>query len=478
MSNPSERSEGDFYEPLVWSISTFLLVSGAVLSILMWTNVIGPFRFTGLPRDAEEPTVGLWVPHARDRSVSPETSRRLGRWRIALPKGTPVVAGNDLPDLVSEGVGVIVVADGRSLSALEAAALWEWVARGGAAILTGAVGVRDREGAWLGFGLMQSLLDEPAIHPLDRTDSQEISAWTRGPLSAGLAPGEVIRMAPEPGVPALATHVAELRWGASTDPSSENAGAAKRLEVGRGRVVWLAAGPESSLETSSEPWQPMVRLVGSALSWCTRRAVVEILAWPGGAHFGGLIQRAHDDDPTGLRSQEEIRDRLEAAARSGAFARIAVDEGHLPPGRGLELRRFASGLLGRRGGWRAPSDEALSAWRAQRDRLVAVVERTGPQRWLLKVSNLGDQPLSDAVVRVHLNRPVHDASIEGTAVLQESPRLRAVPGSEQIDVLLPEVPAGESRAYSVDVDGDPSLAGNDGAADHATRNDPAYRPGG
>jgi hypothetical protein len=476
VSDPAERPEGVLYEPLIWSISGFLIVSGAVLSILMWTNVIGPFRFMGLPGAPGTTTVGLWVPQAPDRAVSPETSRRLGRWRAALPQDTPVVWGNDLVELVEQGVQVIVLADGRSLSAFEAASLWQWLADGGAAILTGALGVRDREGEWRGFGLMGRMLDEPAIHLLDTEASQTLSAWSRGPLSARLGPGETIRMAPEPGVPALATRVAELRWGTRDGPDAGRAsGAAKRLSVGRGRAVWLASGPESTWEESREPWQGMVRLVDAALAWCTHRATVEILAWPDGARFAGVVTGAGvDSDPDAdetdvVETREDVRARLEDAARAGALASFRVG--------GADLHQFAVRALSNDGGWFARDASVVRSWEDRRDRLVAAVERTGPQRWLLEVSNLGPEPLAGAVIRIHLNRAVRSAAVERTVLLQEEPRLRLRRAQEQLDVILPEVPAGTSQAYSVDIVSSSPLVESGTDRGRPGRNSAAYSPG-
>lgn len=59
-----KRQEGLLYEPLVWSISSFLVLSGAALAILMWANVIGPFRFMSMSEEAASRSVGLWIPNA------------------------------------------------------------------------------------------------------------------------------------------------------------------------------------------------------------------------------------------------------------------------------------------------------------------------------------------------------------------------------------------------------------------------------
>jgi hypothetical protein len=468
VSTPSERPEGVFYEPLVWSISGFLVVSGVVLSILMWTNVIGPFRFLGLPGDPGVTKVGLWVPHAADHGMAPETSRRLGRWRAALPEGTPVVSANGLGDLVLQGANVIILADGRALEILEAAMLWDWVGDGGAAILTGALGVRGRDGTWRGFELMRRMLDEPAIHTLDRERSLALAAGARGPLSARLRPGERIRMAPEPGAPALPTRVAQLRWaGDETDVPDRADGAAKLLEVGRGRVVWLASGPESTWEESRDPWQGMVRLVDAALAWATHKATVEVLAWPGGARFAGVVAGSDPSDPDAVRSHAGVSRKLAEASRAGGLARFAVT--------GAALHQYAAALLADDGGWLARDPSTVEEWEERRDQLVVAVERTGPQRWLLKVTNLGLDPLREAVVRLHMNRPVRSAAIERTTLLQESPRLRLEYGAERLDVLLPELPGGASLAYSVDVLSESPLAASGGDGTGPDAPSAAYR---
>jgi hypothetical protein len=53
-------------------------------------------------------------------------------------------------------------------------------------------------------------------------------------------------------------------------------------------------------------------------------------------------------------------------------------------------------------------------------------------------------------VRVYLNRPVDRAVAQSATLFTDAPLLRR--GSEHVDLALPDLPAGASRTYVLDVE--------------------------
>ncbi len=446
------RREGRLYRPLLWNIGCTLLVAGTTLSILMWANVIGPFRFLRLStgQHQQQALVGFWVPDASDHIVPGELARRIDAWRRLLSHGLPLLARDSLDELVADGAGVVIVPDARFLDAERIAELQRFVRQGRGAILTGPVGVRESDGRWRGWDLMASLLSVSQVIPLERNAAQQISAWRRGPLSAGLSPGESVRLSPESGAPAIADTDAgaELRWPASaTADAGGIAAASKRFELGRGRLLWLAAGPERSWDPGVGPWQAMARLVGAALAWVGRQPWLELLPWPDGARFAGRLEAVSDWQQSGAETARSgFESEIHRAEISGGLARLALPA--TGPG-GRELRALAISLLRQSGAWIA-SQEQIVAWVSGRASIATRFERVGPGRVLLKLSNLGPAAVDRSVLRVHLNRPVEAATVAPTLVFQRRPGIRYRRGLEWLDLLLPEIPAGVSYSYALD----------------------------
>jgi hypothetical protein len=448
------RPEGGFYQWLVGSLGAALVVSGAALLILMWVNIIGPFRFGTLSGEAARRSVGLWLGRSDSPGLAAEDRLRLAAWRRALPDDRPIVAASELVRLEEQEIGTIVVPDPRRLADEELAHLRGLVAGGRALLVAGSIGVRGPGDDWRGYERMRRFLGVDRVVPLERADSEVLSALARGPLADALDPGQVIELIPEPGVPAVDAPAAELRWGAPGDGSEGPRGAALRVELGRGRLVWLGAGPESARLRDGEPWRRMSEVVRAALAWAAREPRVEILAWPRGAAFAAQVAPAEAGGSAGgPRLGDAALREIGRAERTGGLARLVLPGGLA--GEGDPSRAPALALLERRGAWLARPG-GVARWLRARSRLAARQQRVGPRRLRLDVTNLGPRPLGDGALRLYLNEPLRGAEVAGTALLQQPPGLRLQPGAEFIDLILPEIPEGATRSYHLDYDPAPA----------------------
>ena len=380
-TTPTDR----VYGPLIWTLGSALLAAAFALLILMLGNVIGPFDFALVPSMRSDVVV-LWTRDADESAVT--------AWREMLPAGR-VRETDDLEAAVASSAGVIAVADARTLDTDEAARLQGAVENGTGVLLSGAIGVRDHEGRWRGLETMSALLDEPDVALLDRAPSAALRVWHPGPLTARLATTETLELVPEPGVPALphSGQQAELRWagGRDRDERPEAARAAsKRLARGRGRLVWLGAGPAQRRYAEQGGRHPMARLIDGALAWAGRRAVASVLSpSPAASPAAAVAPDAGDDDP----------------AASAPATRVAAE-----------------------------------------------VVRVGPRRLRVDVTNTARRRLQDVVVRIYLNRQVGHIRVRGTTALQRLPAIDARPEIEAVDLHIDELPARRSRSWVLDHD--------------------------
>jgi hypothetical protein len=308
---------------------------------------------------------------------------------------------------------------------------------------------------------MADLLAAPGIVPRDRVASRALRAAGRGPLTAPLAPGQRVSLHAEPGVPALPDPEAELEW---PGDGSRPTGASRRLPLGRGRLVWIAAGPESADEEVADRLfvgGEMPQLVDAAVAWAAREPYVEVLAWPEGAPIGALVER----DPTapelrpaalaeaaGATERRRMLDReIARTARSGGLFQLAVPTGAVSEPLRAELFLHATARLRERRAWFGERGD-VAQWRRLHGGLVATIDRVGPRRRLIEVENSGRETVRGAVLRVHLNDVLHAAQLERTTLQQEEPRVRLDLRAEQLDLLLPDLPGRSRRAYTLDLE--------------------------
>jgi hypothetical protein len=313
--------EGRVYGPLTLTIGLGLLAMGIALSVQMIAAIVGPFDLVGAtPSGASE--LGVWMPGSAGYDARAEARRRARSWRAALGGRVEVREAGSLEQLAAQGVSAIAVSDARALSAAELGALAEYVRSGGSAIVVGPVAVRGPDGEWLGTGAMARLLGVARVVPLPRRASLGLEAARRGPLSAGLAPGQRLALDAEEGAPALDEPGAELRW--VGDEAGPVQGASLRRELGSGRLVWLGAGPDRSAAGATAPGGDFARLAAAAFAWAAREPFAEVLPASGGG------ARAAEPDVAAVVSRQGPRRHLiDVTNRGRTPARGAVVRVHL-----------------------------------------------------------------------------------------------------------------------------------------------------
>ncbi len=191
------------------------------------------------------------------------------------------------------------------------------------------------------------------------------------------------------------------------------------------------------------------RVLEAAVAWSSRTPWVEVLPWPGGASFAGVVERDTSGSASDGRAGEAWSREIEAAERDAGTARLLVS---------TEARRDdatearlagAIGELRRRGAWLATRRE-ISAWTRQRAPVQASVRRAGPRRIVVAVTNFGRAAASRVVLRVFLNEPVLRAEVDTTKLLQSAARVQMHPGAEALDLILPVLDPRASAAFTLD----------------------------
>ena len=436
------------YLLLVWSTGASLVTAGGALLVLMLATVVGPFRFGALDAENARRAIGLWLPQAAAPPVPPEVARRAEAWRRLARRDEPIVESIRLSELVAAGVRLVILPDARRLDRQQLYLLRRYLADGGGLVLTGSLGVRSPDGRWLGYELMQEILDVPSVTPLDRRRSDSISAFARGPLSAGLGPSQTVLLRGEPGVPAIEAAAAELRW---THPGTGPAvGASRRLRIGRGRLVWLAAGPEVVFEAQDRQRASLEKIMRNALAWAHRRPTLEVLPWPGRAAFAAEVVRSDTAAPEAPeRFEREFEAVIAKAARSGDYLQVGVPVAGLSAEQTRALVGRLRARLTQHDAWLATRDQER-AWSLARAAVGVSMRRVGPRRLLINVTSHHHRTIEGVGLQLWLNQPLVWARLDRTTLLQEIPQLRYRPGAETMGISLPPLKPGTSRSYYID----------------------------
>lgn len=446
---------------MVATLVMLFLCCATALTILMLSKVIGPFRFFFLSPAEASLSFGLWVPN----STGIETRNRIRAWREITPPDRALVESSHLAELRDQHVRSIAIPDARALGPFEIEELRSYLAAGGGVVLTGSIGVSRPDGTWRGYDQMKALLHVSEIQQVTRQASISIGSARRGPISAALAPRSRIPLIAEIGMPAVESPSAELRWDpAPTGRGRLDLGASRRVQIGPGRIAWLATGPENAREGASEPWHPMLQLLRSAIAWSARLPRLEVLPWPDGAAFAAKYVNRDTDDPATtphLTNEADILAEIEWTHETSGLVLLALGEsanadGHRTPS---ALKGFARTELRRRNAWIA-ADGAIQSWSRIHSSFRVSFRQPGPRRIQVDVTNGAREPAEKVVVRLHVNRPVIAASSAKTRILQDAASVRFEERAEWIDLVLPELQPRSSTSYFVDFELVSDLSGN------------------
>lgn len=272
--------ERSAYGLLTTALGTGLLALGLAFSIQMIAAVVGPFELLAPAPEGGAPGLSVWLPPSASRDSVFETRRRARSWRAALGGHVGVREVDSLAALAADGQTVLAIGDARWLTDLEVAAVRDFVQRGGAAIASGAIAVLGPDREPRGTAAMAELLGVARIARLE--GAVALAAGRRGPLSAGLEPGQRLAVRDEKGFVAVDDAAAELRWADARSPERPlepgPRGASLRRELGAGRLVWLGAGPDLSTAGVMTPGGDFTRLTAAAFAWAARQPYAEVAA--------------------------------------------------------------------------------------------------------------------------------------------------------------------------------------------------------
>jgi peptidoglycan/xylan/chitin deacetylase (PgdA/CDA1 family) len=158
-----------------------------------------------------------------------------------------------------------------------------------------------------------------------------------------------------------------------------------------------------------------------------------------------LIRRAlHDPD----EFRRALLGEVELSLRSGGLHYFSFHTQHFGERARVDALADLARELRARGAWLCTGGE-LARWWQQRAQVDLALRRSGPQRVQLSLTNRGLQPQRELAVRIHPNHEIAEARASATVVFRAEPVLRR--SAEYVDVLLPELPAGASREYAIDL---------------------------
>jgi peptidoglycan/xylan/chitin deacetylase (PgdA/CDA1 family) len=146
---------------------------------------------------------------------------------------------------------------------------------------------------------------------------------------------------------------------------------------------------------------------------------------------------------------EQMRAGLDRVERRGGLYYFSSHTQFFASPERIELLTDLGELLKQRRAWLASGSELADWWRARAGCSVRA-EAVGSHRMLVQATNGGAEALRGLAVRIYMNAPTRSAAMSRTTLFQSPPVLYHVPGSEYLEVVLPELAPGRSYAYHLD----------------------------
>jgi hypothetical protein len=267
-------------------------------------------------------------------------------------------------------------------------------------------------------------------------------------------------------VPALETNESELLWAGAADADAVHTGASRRLRLGRGRLAWVAPGPEVISEADTSDVRALHRSLRNAMAWVRMHAVVEMRAWPGAAPFA--LEIAERDAGSRAPATADERGSFEAAVltamrnaqTSGVFLLVEIPRNGDEDAWADALRRRLVAEAEARGAW-LTSRHAASRWMVVRGDLRLAVTEAGPSRLLVNVTNPTEAAIDGLGLKLWINRPAGDIRVDAVALGQALPTVRFDRGSESAEFDLPSLSPRATLSFHVDLEEPPSDEASD-----------------
>ncbi len=256
---------------------------------------------------------------SRNRAYFPDSTyydSTLADWEVLLREaGGMVRRARSASELRGLGpTDVLVLVEAPCVSDDEMAAVRTHLRRAGSVVANWAVGARDAQCAWKGWGAIAELTGAEDVREIPSREGLFLTIPAGVPMAPGLAPGTRIELRPDP---SLALRMAGPRvywsdWALNPRPDESGGGAdgaaVATHSAGGGRVTWFglrlgqAVTPMDSLR--------LRRLMLNGISWAAGVPLAAPAPWPEGARAALVVALDVEDEArNALATAELLRER-------------------------------------------------------------------------------------------------------------------------------------------------------------------------
>lgn len=250
----------------------------------------------------------------------------LDAWsELARGVGGVVREAASVADLANAGPeDVLVLVEAPCLSAGEMDAVRAHLRAGGGVVANWAVGARDEECAWRGWGAVAELTGAEDVRELPAREGLFLTVPAGVPLSAGFDPGTRIELRPDP---SLALRLPGPRvywsdWALNPSPDEEGGGADVAAVAARspegGRIAWF--GLRLGQAVTATDSLRLRRLLENGILWASGTAFAAPSAWPGGQSAALVFTLDVEDEPRNALAMAAL---LREEALPGTFYTVS-----------------------------------------------------------------------------------------------------------------------------------------------------------
>lgn len=269
-----------------------------------------------------------------DETYYPAVLRRWSGLMEGL--GGAVVEAGSAEDLEAlDPQDVLVLPEAPCLSTAEVRAIHRHMDAGGSIVANWAVGARDEECQWRGWGTLAELTDAEDVRELANREALYVTVPGGLALSPGLDPGTRVELRPEP---SLALHMAGPRvywsdWALNPAPDESGGGADVAAVTARtgggGRIAWFgfrlsqAATPRDSVA--------LERLVQNGILWAAGKVQASPASWPGGKRAALLLIEDVEAEYQNAAAFADLLEEIEMPGTFFAVSQLVMEDPELGP---------------------------------------------------------------------------------------------------------------------------------------------------